>query len=275
MADNGIDVATIQEDFVAVPASDEDLDGINVLVQQLLKHLPVDTKGLSRLLIEQNYVTTVLKIETDNTLVQHDEPDTVWAVCSAINLKKHARTNAPVKQLIELIVNKSKGKLGSTGSNFFMKLLPTAEEEEETSHKIGLIVKETLTNLPGVAVAPLMAQLFEDLKTAIENGMEYNFTHFVHISKIVKLDDNKIYYVDQIDELIEKKVPASCFFDMDYNNAEHDATVVFQDEEGANIQGLSSRRVFVVAKEQLEDIMKEVNGMDSVRNLLENMQPVR
>ncbi len=47
---------------MAATPDDDDKAGIEILCKQLLKHIDIDLQELAGLLVEQNYVTTVMKV---------------------------------------------------------------------------------------------------------------------------------------------------------------------------------------------------------------------
>jgi hypothetical protein len=54
----------IQKDVLALQPSDEDISGIEILIQQSLKYFNLDVKELAKFLVGQNYVTTVIKVSS-------------------------------------------------------------------------------------------------------------------------------------------------------------------------------------------------------------------
>ncbi|XP_021960945.1 protein BCCIP homolog [Folsomia candida] len=249
---------TFMKGFLAVTPDDADSSGIENLCKQLFKHFEVDVKELAELLVRQNYVTTVLKEEVDEPAADPDDDGTVYGVYSAVNLKNN-KDNPFVKQVVNWMLTHA-GQ--SVEGNVLKQLLDFEGNHPNTT---GLLIKEKVVNIPGVATCPFMKQLINDLETATENGMQYNFTHFVHVAKMVKIKHEPEYFVDQDDEIIHKN--HTRFFDVNYPSSV-DSGIIFQNQSGSSIYGKAFRRIYVFTKAQLTDFMNELQNIEGMNNLM-------
>jgi len=65
-------VELLQMDFEGVEAQDSDIPSMSTLLNQLVKESGVDSGQLAKVLVSQNYVGSVLKVECETALLQKE-----------------------------------------------------------------------------------------------------------------------------------------------------------------------------------------------------------
>jgi len=166
-----------------------------------------------------------------------------------------------VQQLTNLILEKT---AKSANANLFSQVMDL--EDEDNPCTVGLVIKEKIINIPGIAMGPLLIQLMNDVEKAKSNGMPYDFTHFVHISKLVAVQGKEDYFVDDEDEIMHELEP--CYVDFHYP-ASVDATTVLQDEDGTPMNGKAFRRIYLITSSQMATFMSKIRNLSEGNPVME------
>nr|CAG4638691.1 EOG090X0C3Y [Cyclestheria hislopi] len=161
----------IQVDFEGRTAEGSDFHGIKNLLQQLFLKAHIDLSKLVDLIIEQNFIGSVLKQcvdEDDDSGEEQDSIDEVFGITTIVDLS--ATQNDSVNQIRKHLQERTKGKLEKVFKG--------------TNNHVGLLINERFINIPPQVSVPLLESLSKELEEANSKGKNYNFTHYVIISKI-------------------------------------------------------------------------------------------
>nr|SVE75349.1 EOG090X0C3Y [Daphnia dolichocephala] len=163
----------IQVEFAGQSPIAEDYHGIKSLLYQLFLKAHINLGGLTELIIQQNYIGSILQQcgDSDDTDSEEDgsSQDEVFGVTSVINLSHHKDVEC-VKEVRKYLLEKTKKKL--------------AELFNSSSNKIGLLLNERFINIPPQVSVPLLENLCKEIAEAKEAGKPFDFTHFILISKL-------------------------------------------------------------------------------------------
>jgi len=112
-----------------------------------------DISVLTDLILSQSIIGSTVK--TDGA---ESDP---FAFMTVLNLNEH-RSHPAIRQIIDYIYLKTKKK-----EAFYAKLKYILEQE--STHKVGLIVSERLINMPTEIVPPMYRMLCDEMKRSIDN----------------------------------------------------------------------------------------------------------
>ncbi|XP_069844385.1 BRCA2 and CDKN1A-interacting protein [Dipodomys merriami] len=158
--DDGIVGEEVSVDFEAFSISDSDHDGIKKLLQQLFLKASVNTAELTDLLIQQNYIGSVIK----QTNVSEDsdddmDEDEIFGFISLLNLTERKGTQC-VEQIKELVLSSCENNCGKSVVEHLEKLL------NDTTKPVGLLLSERFINVPPQIALPMHQQLQKELAEA-------------------------------------------------------------------------------------------------------------
>nr|CAG4646525.1 EOG090X0C3Y [Macrothrix elegans] len=161
----------VQVEFTGQNPCPEDFDGVKRLLQQLFLKAHINVSGLAELIVQQNYVGSVL-LQCPPEDEEGDEEDSqeeeVFGVTSVINITHHKDLDC-VKDLKKYFVEKAK-TLSDVISN--------------EANQIGFLLNERFINIPPHVSAPLLENLSKEIDEAKKSGKPFDFTHFIMISKL-------------------------------------------------------------------------------------------
>nr|SVE75982.1 EOG090X0C3Y [Daphnia hispanica] len=163
----------IQVEFAGQSPIAEDFHGIKSLLHQLFLKAHINLGGLAELIIQQNYIGSILQqcVGDDDSDSEEDgnSQDEVFGITSVINLSHHKDVEC-VKEVKQYLLEKTQKKLAGLFNN--------------SSNQIGLLFNERFINIPPQVSVPLMENLCKEIAEAKEAGKPFDFTHFVLISKL-------------------------------------------------------------------------------------------
>ncbi|GLH11394.1 Protein BCCIP homolog [Gryllus bimaculatus] len=258
----------IQVDFEGRNPCDSDFHGIKQLLQQLFLKAHVDLSQLTDLIIGQNYVGSVVKQSAnDEDDDDDDESDAndVFGITSVINLTDKQNLEC-VQQLRTLLVELCDEHGSDQAITFVRTLLG------DDARPVGLIINERFVNIPVQIAVPLLDSLSKEIKRAKEKKMPFNFSYFIVICKLYKMEGTtkrnkkknkklqssseelEILWSNPEEELIAKE--AECFFEF---------SVKKESDSGLSGQWLEDdeemtpyRRVLLVPANKLDGIIEQV-----------------
>lgn len=241
---------TIKFDVMGRSAEDSDFHGIRTLLcKQLLPHTEVDVSNMADLVIEQNYVGSVIVEDCTDTMPDDDDDDdgleeiTLLGVTTVVSLQEREKFPC-IRQLRELLQSLAEKHGGN--QNVIEGLL------REQPCKLGLLVNERFVNIPQTIAPPIFNSLKKELHSAIVKKMPFSFSHYVLISKINKVKiDNEIEdeWVNQEEEYLDDK--AVCKFEFPLECEDNEAI----EEQMKQIGEVPYRRVLVFKAETFENLI--------------------
>nr|SVE83868.1 EOG090X0C3Y [Daphnia pulex] len=163
----------IQVDFEGQSPCAEDFHGIKSLMHQLFLKAHINLSGLTELIIQQNYIGSILQQCVDNDEPDSDDEgnslDEVFGITSVINLTDHKDVEC-IKEVKKYLLDKTQKKL----SGLF----------DDPFNQIGLLFNERFINIPPQVSVPLLENLCKEIDEAKKSGKPFDFTHFILISKL-------------------------------------------------------------------------------------------
>ncbi|KAK9293601.1 hypothetical protein QLX08_011508 [Tetragonisca angustula] len=177
----------IQVDFEGRYPVDPDYHGIKTLLQQLFLKAHIDLGSLTDLIISKNHVGSVVKQSAD--LDESDDEDTdindVFGITTVINLSSK-QTYPCVQQLRELLRQMANEHATDAANTMIKHVL------EDDAEVLGLLINERFVNIPAQISVPLLENLISDVKRANTKKMPFNFSYYVLICKLYKMENVKV-----------------------------------------------------------------------------------
>jgi len=175
----------IQVEFEGRSPIDSDFHGIKQLLHQLFLKAHINLSELTDLIISQNYVGSVVK-QSDIDGESEDEDDDnsaneVFGITTVVNLTDKQNVEC-IQQLRQLLVDLCR-EHGTDQSNAVVSSLLS----NDTRH-VGLLINERFINIPAQISVPLLESLSKEINKAKEKNLAYDFTHFILICKLYKMD---------------------------------------------------------------------------------------
>ncbi|RZF35446.1 hypothetical protein LSTR_LSTR015567 [Laodelphax striatellus] len=143
----------IQVDFEGRNPIDSDFHGIRQLLHQLFLKAHVNLSDLTNLIIEQNYIGSVIKqsdIDEDSGDDDDDDvdPNDVYGVTSIINLtdKQHYECVDQLRNLLREMC----AEHGTDQSNAYVRAMLS------DTNTVGLLINERFINFPAQIAVPLL-----------------------------------------------------------------------------------------------------------------------
>ncbi|XP_069755807.1 protein BCCIP homolog [Narcine bancroftii] len=161
----------VQVDFEAHTISDSDCNGIKRLLQQLFLKASVNITELADLIIQQNYVGSVIRqaeILDENS--EDNEEDGVFGFISVLNLTEKKGTE-PVEQIKDLVLSQCKVH-HQIAAQQLEKIL------NDNSKSVNLLISERFINVPPQIALPLHKQLQAELVDAQKTGKPCGKCHY-------------------------------------------------------------------------------------------------
>lgn len=177
----------IQVDFEGRNPLDPDYHGIKTLLQQLFLKAHIDLGGLTDMIISQNYVGSVVKQSDD--LEESDDEDNdindVFGVTTVINLSS-GQNYLCIQQLRDLLKQLANEHATDATNSMIKNIL------ENDSEALGLLINERFVNIPAQISVPLLENLTSEIKRANNKRMAFDFSYYVLICKLYKMEDQKM-----------------------------------------------------------------------------------
>ena len=177
----------IQVDFEGRNPLDPDYHGIKTLLQQLFLKAHIDLGGLTDMIISQNYVGSVVKQSDD--LEESDDEDNdindVFGVTTVINLSS-GQNYLCIQQLRDLLKQLANEHATDATNSMIKNIL------ENDSEALGLLINERFVNIPAQISVPLLENLTSEIKRANNKRMAFDFSYYVLICKLYKMEDQKV-----------------------------------------------------------------------------------
>ena len=177
----------IQVDFEGRNPLDPDYHGIKTLLQQLFLKAHIDLGGLTDMIISQNYVGSVVKQSED--LEESDDEDDdindVFGVTTVINLSS-GQNYLCIQQLRDLLKQLANEHATDATNGMIKNIL------ENDSEALGLLINERFVNIPAQISVPLLENLTSEIKRANNKRMAFDFSYYVLICKLYKMEDQKM-----------------------------------------------------------------------------------
>ena len=177
----------IQVDFEGRNPLDPDYHGIKTLLQQLFLKAHIDLGGLTDIIISQNYVGSVVKQSED--LEESDDEDNdindVFGVTTVVNLSS-GQNYLCIQQLRDLLKQLANEHATDATNSMIKNIL------ENDSEALGLLINERFVNIPAQISVPLLENLTSEIKRANNKRMAFDFSYYVLICKLYKMEDQKM-----------------------------------------------------------------------------------
>ncbi|XP_054262485.1 protein BCCIP homolog [Macrosteles quadrilineatus] len=175
----------IQVEFEGRSPIDSDFHGIKQLLHQLFLKAHINLSELTDLIISQNYVGSVVK-QSDVDEESDDEDDDnsaneVFGITTVVNLTDKQNLEC-VQQLRQLLVDLCR-EHGTDQSNAVVSSLLSND-----ARPVGLLINERFINIPAQISVPLLESLSKEMKKAKEKNLAFDFTYFIVICKLYKMD---------------------------------------------------------------------------------------
>ncbi|KAK6622251.1 hypothetical protein RUM44_002058 [Polyplax serrata] len=176
----------IQVDFEGRNPIDSDFHGIKQLLSQLFLKAHLNLSELTNIIINQNYVGSVIKqSERDDGNESDDEEDydanQVFGITTVINLTDKQKLEC-VQQLRTLLLELCIEHGSDEVVGFVRSLL------SNDNKPLGLLLNERFVNIPAQIAVPMLKSLGTEIRRATEKKMAFDFSYFVLICKLYKTD---------------------------------------------------------------------------------------
>lgn len=179
----------ITVDFEGRSPTDPDFHGIKTLLQQLFLKAHVDLSNLTNLIIEQNYIGSVVKQSQDDAASDDEDDDDdindVFGITTVINISNRQNVQC-IQQLRDLLKQMANDHATDATNTMIKNVL------ENDSAPLGLLINERFVNLPAQISIPLMENLISEMKRATNKRMPFEFSHFILICKLYKPSEQDV-----------------------------------------------------------------------------------
>ncbi|KAG7201208.1 hypothetical protein KM043_003995 [Ampulex compressa] len=177
----------IQVDFEGRNPQDPDYHGIKTLLQQLFLKAHLDLGGLTDLIISQNYVGSVVKQSEDLDGSDEEDGDVndVFGITTVVNISD--RQNLVCVQQLRDLLKQLASEHATDATNTMIKNVL-----ENDSSALGLLINERFVNIPAQISVPLLENLICEVKRANSKNMPFDFSYYVLICKLYKMEDKKV-----------------------------------------------------------------------------------
>ncbi|XP_039275669.1 protein BCCIP homolog [Nilaparvata lugens] len=255
----------IQVDFEGRNPIDSDFHGIRQLLHQLFLKAHVNLSDLTNLIIEQNYIGSVIKqSEIDEDSGDDDDevdPNDVYGVTSIINItdKQHYECVDQLRTLLREMC----AEHGTDQSNAYVRAMLS------DTNTVGLLINERFINFPAQIAVPLLESLVKEIQRAKEKKLNFNFSYIIIICKLYKEDatekkkkkkgknknaEPEIIWTNPEEELFDQE--ADCRFEFSVRNESDSALSGDWMEDDRVLKPY--RRVLVISADKLERIIDKI-----------------
>ncbi|XP_055373870.1 protein BCCIP homolog [Condylostylus longicornis] len=241
----------IQVDFEGRNPLDIDFHGIRQLLQQLFLKAHINLSQLSEIIIEQNYIGSVV-IQSEIDEEEDDElcdSNVIFGITSVVNMMSK-RSSKCIEELHEFIVEKAEKNASEDTFEQFKTILNNVDQH------VGFLINERFVNIPAQISVPLLENLYREIKRAKEKHMPYDFKYYMIIVKFYRKKGKKNkptedFYSNQEEEIICKEAQ----FSFEYS-VEHEADSGMSGDwlEGDSTM-LPFRKVVLFESSRLSDLI--------------------
>uniref|UniRef100_A0A1A9UNX3 Protein BCCIP homolog n=1 Tax=Glossina austeni TaxID=7395 RepID=A0A1A9UNX3_GLOAU len=252
--------------------SDPDWRGISRLLQKAFLQAHIDLEAMSEIIIEQNFIGSVIrqnKSDTDNTDSELDDENaggenrlqyyhTIFGITTVLNItdKEDIANNRCLQELRSFLIEKAEK---STNNASFKNFRDALDNE---ARPIGYLINERFLNVPAEISIPLLENLQQEITAAQSENVKYDFAYFLMIIKMyrkeAKGNEPKLdFYFNAEEELLVQKAVDSFEYSV--------ADVADPDYSGDSLKGLIPYRKIILydAKnlpDSIVDIRKHIAG---------------
>ncbi|XP_067133978.1 BRCA2 and CDKN1A-interacting protein isoform X1 [Centruroides vittatus] len=241
----------IEVNFEAITPDDSDIDGIKRLLQQLFLKAHINLSELSELIIQQNYVSSVIKQEIGEEEEDDDVDDEDFGMISVINITDKKDVNC-VSQIRSFLGNHCKGA-GPEGKKLISIL-------EDPNARVGLILSERFMNIPPKIALPLYENLRMDMKKAVDKNMKFDFSHYLLISKIYRQKmakkDESIIFANAEEEFFAEEAEVQ----FEYSVANESDTVMMGGWSEDDGEWKPSRKILLMSGPKLDVVIQKLQS---------------
>lgn len=257
----------IQVEFEGRNPIDSDFHGIKQLLQQLFLKAHINLSELTDLIIGQSFVGSVVK-QSDAEVDDDDEDDDqndVFGITTVINLTEKQNIEC-ISQLRSLLVELSTEHGADRVSTMVRTLL------SDSSQQLGLVINERFINIPAQISVPLLQSLCKEIKKACDKKMAYDFTYYIFICKLYKVDgkskakkkhrksknpieDQEIIWSNPEEELLAEAAEMSFEFSVK-NETDSGLSGNWLEDD---ISMIPYRRVILLPADKLEPLVQRIN----------------
>ncbi|XP_077539328.1 BRCA2 and CDKN1A-interacting protein [Haemaphysalis longicornis] len=248
----------VNVDFEARTPDDSDYHGIKRLLQQLFLKARVNLSDLTNLILERNFVASVIKqcndeIDDDEESMEDEDEDGVFGVMSVVNITE-TRQRECVEQIVTLLREQCRASASGLAAKF-------GEYFTEEGYQLGLVISERFVNIPPRISLPLYDALTRDVEAAKAAGKKYDFTHVLLICKQYKPSENDegAVFANAEEELFEEDAELQ----FEYNVTGDADTAVAGDWKEEDKEMTQIRKVLVIPTSKWGRIM------DKLKNVLQ------
>ncbi|OXU17072.1 hypothetical protein TSAR_014827 [Trichomalopsis sarcophagae] len=174
----------IQVDFEGRNPQDPDFHGIKTLLQQLFLKAHIDLGSLTDLIIQQNYVGSVVKQSQDEAESDDEDDDVndVFGITTVINVSD--RQNVPCIQELRDLLKQLANEHATDSTNAMIKNVL-----ENDAAALGLLINERFVNIPAQISVPLLENLISEMSRAANKKMPFDFSYYILICKLYKTNE--------------------------------------------------------------------------------------
>uniref|UniRef100_A0A023FYC3 Protein BCCIP homolog n=1 Tax=Amblyomma parvum TaxID=251391 RepID=A0A023FYC3_AMBPA len=244
----------VNVDFEARTPDDSDYHGIKRLLQQLFLKARVNLSDLTNLILERNFVASVIKQcdddVDDESMEDDDDEDGVFGVMSVINVTETKQREC-VRQIMTLLRDQCRASASGLAAKF-------DEYFTEESYQLGLVISERFVNIPPRIALPLYDALMRDVEAAKAAGKKYDFTHVLLICKQYKPseEDQGAVFANAEEELFEEEAELQ----FEYNVTGDADTAVAGDWKEEDAEMTQIRKVLVIPATKWDRIMEKLKS---------------
>ncbi|XP_014241577.1 protein BCCIP homolog [Cimex lectularius] len=252
----------IQVDFEGRSPTDSDYHGIKQLLAQLFLKAHLNLSELTDIIIGQSNIGSVVKQSGAGEINEDDDDDDdddlmgVFAVTSAVSLSSKKKVEV-VQQLRSLLVELSSSHATEECKTF----IKTAIEDADAP--LGLIINERFINIPPQLAVPILQNLSNELKKAVEKKEPYNFSHLIFICKLYKDEERKGKRKKMQDDVIWSNPEEEIIDQM----ADYKFEFCVKDEVDSGLSGnwlsgddtmIPYRRVLIIEANKFDSVIEQI-----------------
>ncbi|EEC16662.1 CDK inhibitor P21 binding protein, putative [Ixodes scapularis] len=241
-------------DFEARTPDDSDFHGIKRLMQQLFLKARVNLTDLTNLILEQNFVSSVIK-QCDDEMEDEEESmedteDGVFGVMSVVNV-----TEMKQRECVGQIVSMLRDHCRTSASGLLSKF---DEYFAADKCQLGLILSERFVNIPPRIAVPLYDSLTRDVESAKGAGKKFDFSHLLLICKQYRPSENEqgAIFANAEEELFEEEAELQ----FEYSVTTETDTAVAGDWKEDDAEMTQIRKILVIPTSKWGRIMDKLKS---------------
>ncbi|CAN7981777.1 unnamed protein product, partial [Ixodes pacificus] len=244
----------VNVDFEARTPDDSDFHGIKRLMQQLFLKARVNLTDLTNLILEQNFVSSVIK-QCDDEMEDEEESmedteDGVFGVMSVVNV-----TEMKQRECVGQIVSMLRDHCRTSASGLLSKF---DEYFAADKCQLGLILSERFVNIPPRIAVPLYDSLTRDVESAKGAGKKFDFSHLLLICKQYRPSENEqgAIFANAEEELFEEEAELQ----FEYSVTTETDTAVAGDWKEDDAEMTQIRKILVIPTSKWGRIMDKLKS---------------